>query len=142
MWKLHCKSVSLLIITHGCLYRWTENSFPFFFYIWNLAISKKCSNIIWTSLKSILLLEASTFGFQYSRVETSVKIWEKSPALGAELQSQNCVDVDYEKNTVRIYLKSFGTFSRILYCIFFCYCCFLSFICILTFRNWNFVKNS
>ena len=66
--------------------------------------------------------------------------------MGTELQSQNCVDVDYEENTVRIYLKSFGTFSKILYCIFFCYCCFLSFICILNFnqaisRPWDVISD-
>ena len=35
---------------HGRLYRWMENSFPFFLYLKPVEISKKCFNIIWTSL--------------------------------------------------------------------------------------------
>ena len=38
-------------IGHGRLYRWTENSFPFFLYLKPVEISKKCFNITWTSLK-------------------------------------------------------------------------------------------
>ena len=38
---------------HGRLYRWTENSFPFFLYLKPVEISKKCFNIIWTSLKVV-----------------------------------------------------------------------------------------
>ena len=33
-------------LTHGHLYRWTENSFPFFLYLKPVEISKKCFNII------------------------------------------------------------------------------------------------
>ena len=33
-------------IVHGLLYRWTENSFPFFLYLKPVEISKKCFNII------------------------------------------------------------------------------------------------
>ena len=40
-------------IDHGRLYRWTENSFPFFLYLKPVEISNKCFNIIWTSLKVV-----------------------------------------------------------------------------------------
>ena len=43
----------LLVLNHGRLYRWTENSFPFFLYLKLVEISKKCFNIIWTSLKVV-----------------------------------------------------------------------------------------
>ena len=33
-------------IIHGRLYRWTENSFPFFLYLKPVEISKKCFNTI------------------------------------------------------------------------------------------------
>ena len=38
---------------HGHLYRWTENSFPFFLYLKPVEILKKCFNTIWTSLKVV-----------------------------------------------------------------------------------------
>ena len=39
--------------SHGPLYRWTENSFPFFLFLKPVEISKKCFNIIWTYLKVV-----------------------------------------------------------------------------------------
>ena len=33
------------LTTHGRLYRWTENSFPFFLFLKPVEISKKCFNI-------------------------------------------------------------------------------------------------
>ena len=43
----------IFTLTHGRLYRWTENSFPFFLYLKPVEISKKCFNTIWTSLKVV-----------------------------------------------------------------------------------------
>ena len=40
-------------LMHGRLYRWTENSFPFFLFLKPVEISKKCFNITWTSLKVV-----------------------------------------------------------------------------------------
>ena len=71
---------------HGRLYRWTENSFPFFFYLQPVEISKKYFNITWTYLKVTLT------------------------SMGAELQSINHVDIDCGKTTGPIYLKFWHKF--------------------------------
>ena len=41
------------LLIHGRLYRWTENSFPFFLYLKPVEIPNKCFIIIWTSLKVV-----------------------------------------------------------------------------------------
>ena len=59
---LQCSKMQLITLqnfhiqtwfSHGHLYRWTENSFPFFLYLKPVEISKKCFNTIWTSLKVV-----------------------------------------------------------------------------------------
>ena len=60
-------------LIHGRLYRWTENSFPFFLYL--------------------------------KPVKQSTLMLVKATNMRRELQSQNCVDGDYEKTTGPIYLK-------------------------------------
>ena len=40
------QKVGLGWMSHGHLYRWTENSFPFFLYLKPVEISKKCFNTI------------------------------------------------------------------------------------------------
>ena len=50
--QIHLKK-EYIIISHGRLYTWTENSYPFFLYLKPVEISKKCFSIIWTSLKVI-----------------------------------------------------------------------------------------
>ena len=42
-----------LRLNHGRLYRWTENSFPFFLYLKPVEIPNKFFSIIWTSLKVV-----------------------------------------------------------------------------------------
>ena len=71
------------LISHGRLYTWTENSSWFFLYLKPVEISKKCFNIIWTSLKVMSTLYI----------------------MGREQQSQNRVYVDCERTAGPIYLK-------------------------------------